>query len=57
MIRLAVVVLDELGECPSWMAFSERDHLVEALVLDRAYGGTVAVDDVSFHVQPGKSSV
>jgi hypothetical protein len=36
MIPLALVVFDELDDRPSQMRCSERDHLVEAFVLDRA---------------------
>jgi hypothetical protein len=31
--------------------------VIHVAAIRKTYGGTVAVDDVSFHVQPGKSSV
>ncbi len=37
MIPLAVVVLDELGDRPSEVPFTLRDHPVETLVLDRPH--------------------
>src|SRR2546428_6024726 len=37
MIPLPVVMLDVLGNRSAEMTFAERDHPIEALVLDRAY--------------------
>ena len=37
VIALTVVVLDELRDRPAEMTFAERDHPVQALVLDRAH--------------------
>ena len=37
MIPLTVVVLDELRNRPPEMAFAERDHTMETLVLERAH--------------------
>ena len=36
VVSLTVVMLDVLGDRPSEMAFTERNHAVEALVFDRA---------------------
>jgi hypothetical protein len=37
VIPLTVVVLDVLRDSPAEMAFTERNHAVETLMLDRAY--------------------
>jgi hypothetical protein len=37
MIPLTMVMFDLLGNRPSEMAFTERDHAVEAFVFDRAH--------------------
>lgn len=36
MIAFTVIVGDEFGHGPAKMAFTERDHLVQAFLLDRA---------------------
>jgi hypothetical protein len=36
MIAFTLIVGDEFGHRPAQMAFSERDHLVQAFLLDRA---------------------
>ena len=37
VVALAVIVLEELRDRPAEMTFAERDHPVQALVLDRAH--------------------
>src|SRR4051812_17833031 len=37
MIPLTVIMLDVLGDRPAEVTFAERDHPIEALVLDRAH--------------------
>ena len=37
VVALAVIVRDELRDCPAEMTFAEWDHSVQALVLDRAH--------------------
>ncbi len=36
MIAFPVIVGDEFGHRPAKMAFTERDHLVQAFLFDRA---------------------